>query len=178
MDSSWLEKFSSEMRSLKKSLSSKIGIFSAFETKVIDFEGSLDMPERIYGYADFIYGAIHRLPLAQGDLKDPKENKAHWIAAFQGLLKNPMVDVVAHPMAFLRAKRLRLSPQQQEFVIGRMVSSRKVFEINLKYRVPGEALIRRLKKHGIRFMVGSDSHSVDELKELWSDKNEKENQFN
>lgn len=156
------------MRSLKKGFVSQIDIFSAFETKVTDFNGTLDMPGRVYGYSDFIYGAIHSLPLAEGSLNPSKdETKRLWMAAFQGLLNNPMIDVVAHPMAFLRVKQLKLSSRQQALVIRQMIASRKVFEINFKYKVPGEAVIRFLKKQGIKFTLGSDSHSIAELEKVW-----------
>ena len=43
----------------------------------------------------------------------------------------------------------------------------KIFEINIKYKVPDEEFIRLIKENNVSMVIGSDAHDTKELEKVW-----------
>lgn len=69
---------------------SGVRILKGVEANIMDFEGALDMPERFLSKLELVLAGFHDGCLVPGNVE---ENTRAVIAA----MKNPLVDVIAHP---------------------------------------------------------------------------------
>ena len=131
---------------------SGVRILKGIEANIMDFEGSLDMPEGFLSKLELVLAGFHDGCIVPGSVE---ENTRAVIAA----MKNPLVDVIAHPG----------NPQFQidiEKVVDCAVETGTLIEINNSsfgnarrgsedncYLIAKEA-----KKKGALLTTGSDSH--------------------
>lgn len=67
-----------------------VRILKGVEANIMDFEGSLDLPERHLRNLEIVIASFHDVCIAPGSVE---ENTAALIKA----MKNPYVDIIAHP---------------------------------------------------------------------------------
>ncbi len=166
----WLDKFALEMARLKKVYSGEIGLFSGIEAKVINLEGDVDARPEFFAKVDLVLSAFHRIPKGQDEfLKDDEiindKDKALelWLKAKMRLLENPHVRIVAHPTAILTRHNVSIPHEVKNAVAQKAALYGKVFEVNLKYKVPDPEFIQLLQNHNVRLSVGTDSHGIEEM---------------
>jgi putative hydrolase len=145
-------------------------MFIGIEAKVLDLKGDIDADESFDHQVDLILGSIHRIPnregfysLSKGIVDTPEAIFAHWYTAFCRMIENPRVDVIAHPMAELRALRIQPTTFQKCNIVKQVKISNKILEINVRHEVPDEEMIELVCDSGIPVIVSSDSHSVHDL---------------
>jgi len=168
----WLDKFVIEINRLKKKYENKIKILSGMEAKVIDLNGNIDARPAFFDKIDIILAAFHRIPTINGFL--PKEQISErmnetlecWYKAMLAVLKNPNVDIIAHPTNLLCMYGIDIPFAMKKEIVKSASKNKKIFEINIKHKVPDEEFIKLLKKNNVLMVKGSDAHSIEELKKF------------
>ncbi|WP_055745958.1 PHP domain-containing protein [Brevibacillus choshinensis] len=172
--SDWIEDFSKHMRKVKKIFAKDIYVFSGLEAKVINLEGDIDAAPDVESKVDFLLGSIHRIPFSggyystsKGILDSEQEIYNNWITSFENLLKNPRVDIIAHPLAELKRFHIELSQKQKIEIAELLDGSGKFVEINVRHNAPDQDMIELLRIHKTKVVVSSDSHSMEDLKRYY-----------
>ncbi|CAI8701602.1 PHP domain-containing protein [Brevibacillus sp. IT-7CA2] len=172
--SDWIDDFSEHIYKVKKIFGNDIYVFSGLEAKVINLEGEIDAASNVESKVDFLLGSIHRIPfsggyysISKGILDSEQRIYENWITSFENLLKNPRVDIIAHPLAELKRFHIELSQKQKEEIAELLDTSGKIVEINVKHNVPDQDMIELLRIHKTKVVVSSDSHSIEDLKRFY-----------
>lgn len=128
--------------------SSSVRVVAGFEAKILR-DGSIDCPKE-YAEKYFIVASFHT----------KYADKKVWLDALKTAISNPDVDVLGH-----------LAPED-DFEIGTdevkelaklLVANDKTVELNAKYHRPPKAWLQVFKDAGVRFNLGSDAHSLQEV---------------
>ena len=166
-DSEWYKEYILEIERVRKFVPIEICI--GVEAKIIDFHGNLDIPDDLPKEV-FQIAAIHRITNGEGgyisknntDIIQSEYALECWFKALKGLCENDKVSRIAHPFSMIPF----LKPNLNTFFWNRIESifdnSNYLIELNFKYDnsfVPKSFW----EKYEDRLIVGSDSHSIDEL---------------
>jgi histidinol phosphatase-like PHP family hydrolase len=145
--SEWIPDYLREIEEQAGSTSS-VRVVAGFEAKILR-DGSIDCPKE-YAEKYFIVASFHT----------KYADKNVWMDALKTAISNPDVDVLGH-----------LAPEDG-FEIGTgevrelaqlIVANDKVVELNAKYHRPPKAWLQAFKDAGVRFNLGSDAHSLQEV---------------
>ena len=133
---------------------SKIRVISGLEVN-INADASLQVPDEVLAKHEVVLVSIHT-----SFRQDQEEMTARIIKA----LKNPYVDIFAHPTGRLLLEREGIEADwEQIFKVA--ANAGKFIEINAypnRLDLP-DALIREAKRFGVRFSIGTDSHQIAQL---------------
>ena len=143
-----------------------------FEAKVIDQEGNLDIPFEIQNLKNVsIVAAIHRIPIGKREYIRRKEINVDLETSFENLIKsieslkkNSYINRIAHPNSLLEYfsdDMVNYYWQKLDYLLSTTQIS---LELNAKYNYP-KIPVNLLRKHILKSVVGSDSHSVQDLEE-------------
>jgi HisJ family histidinol phosphate phosphatase len=168
--SAWTNDYLFEISQMQKKYSSKIKIFPGFETKLINHNGELDINESLYGQGVRIVAAIHRIPLGNGEyirgsqIGDNIElSKKIWLISFKSLINNKRINAIAHPFSLFSQMNIKKYDDKWWETISHIIDLMPFkIEYNVKYdndMVPEWIW----KKHIHKLVLGSDSHSTDEI---------------
>jgi histidinol phosphatase-like PHP family hydrolase len=97
----------------------------------------------------------------------PRAYMAHHIADFERLAAEMPVDIFAHPTLVPIPLR-RLPPEElwseeyEERAATALARAGIAFEISSRYK-PHERIVRRMRDAGVRFSLGSDGHTFDQV---------------
>lgn len=120
------------------------------EAKVLDVNGNLDVSESVLKTADVVYAAYHR----------GKFTNKTYVKSVCNMLKNPVVDVWAHPFRYAVDNNLDISESDLLNIHKKIFLSEVLFEINLseinKY-------VARFDFSQIKRIIGYDLHNKDEF---------------
>ena len=171
-ETNWLDEFVAEIDRLKIKYGDKIKMLSGIEAKVVNLKGNIDAKSEFFGKVDIVLAAFHRIPTTNGFI--PKEyiskrkNEAldYWHQTMLAVLKNPNVDIIAHPTNLLCIHNIIIPFAMKKEIAKAANKNEKIFEINIKYEVPDEELMRLLRKNNVSMVRGSDAHDVEEMKEI------------
>lgn len=134
----------------------RLKILSGCEAKVMDLDGSLDVSEEILSKVEIVIASFHSFPYA---------DKADFLKALYGALRNPSVDIWGHPLTFLR----NISPTAPELhgIIRECIKRRVLIEDSLvqAYQNP-PSFLEACKELGATIVVNSDAHDIYSLKRL------------
>lgn len=144
-----------EIEEAKKRFSSKIIL--GCETKVLDEDGDLDASEKFFKKSEIVLGAFHGVIF---------ENKESFLRALKNMIKNPYVDVWAHPGLFYLRQNFNLSKEEMDEITKLCAKNKVLMEINLKYNLPEKKLLNQAKKNKVKFIFGLDAHSIKDLELL------------
>lgn len=168
--SAWVPAYANHLERLKLTYRNKIRVYSGIEAKVLTLDGDIDADPSFYPLVDLVLGSIHRIPKPGGFYASadaahtPKSRIAeHWLAAFDGMLNNPNVDIIAHPLSELVKFGIDSGMLPIPQIADRIAISGKILELNVRYNSPDEPIIRHAAERGVPFLISSDSHSVDAL---------------
>ena len=168
----WLDDFCDEIRRLKKKYNGKIKVLSGIEAKVIDLQGNIDARSEFFDNVDIVLASFHRIPTSHGFMpreqisKKKYEALEYWHKAMLNVLKNPNVDIIAHPTNLLKIHDIAISYLVKKEIAESANKNDKIFEINIKYDVPDKEFIGLLEENNVMMARGSDAHHIRELKEL------------
>jgi putative hydrolase len=167
----WVKEYAKRLRELKEANCHRIRLFSGIEAKVINLQGDIDAHPSFDGLVDLILGSVHSIPSGSGYYHRGDVNAAnvhqvveHWFQAFSNLLKNPRVDIIAHPFAELKEFGISPCSDKMENALRLLAESGKIVEINVRHEAPNQSVIDLLHHQHVPFVVSSDSHSVEDLK--------------
>ncbi len=184
--SDWVTEYAKRISQLKETYRSQIMLLSGIEAKVTNLNGNIDAHPSFFSMVDLVLGSMHRIPKSKGyyhlsnlrqsavkgstiepssiSKKSHNQIVDHWFQAFSNMLRNPHVDIVAHPLAELKEFGIMLSDGQKEEVAKLLVESGKIIEFNVRHQVPDQVLLNFLVLHDVPLTISSDSHSVTDLK--------------
>lgn len=144
--SDWIPKYLDEIDRISRD--HVIKIIAGFEAKIL-IDGSVDCPEE---YADkyFLIASFHTT----------YHDKQVWIQALQTAIENPNVDVIGH---IAPEPSFTLESNEIEQLANLIVENNKIVELNVKYHRPPKEWIQIFRKNSVRFHLGSDAHSLEEI---------------
>lgn len=167
--SDWVDRFSREMERLRGAYAGRIAVLSGLEAKCLNFNGDLDISAEAAESVDFVVGAMHRIPDADGfmkseDLASNAEVALHnWKASVSAMLGNPAVDVWAHPGRLLLLHGIDIAPEIWNELSAIATSNRRFAELTVsspeRFRIPSDIL----RRNGVRVIPASDCHRLMEL---------------
>lgn len=135
-------------------------ILRGCEANIIDFDGNIDIPERIQKYLDIMIASLHDVCMEPGS----KEENTR---ALLKVMDNPNVHIIGHPgnPAF---------PIDEDAVVKKAKEKDIMIELNNSSFVtsrPGskevcKRIAKLCKKHGTKIMIGSDAHTCFHIGEF------------
>lgn len=144
--SDWIPEYLNEIQHI--SSNSNIETIAGFEAKIL-IDGSIDCPQN---YADkyFLIASFHTR----------YDDKQVWLRALEKAIENPNVEVIGH---IAPEPSFSLKPNEIAELADLIVQNDKIVELNVKYHRPPKDWIQIFKKNNVRFHLGSDAHSLDEI---------------
>jgi putative hydrolase len=147
--SDWIPRYLAEITAESAVVSSsKLKLITGFEAKILR-DGSIDCCEE-YSRNHFIVASFHTI---FGD-------KRMWIEALNSAIQNPDVDVIGH---LAPEPTFDLDEEELSELASLIFSNHKIIELNAKYHRPPPRWILKFKEHHVRFHLGSDAHSLQEI---------------
>ena len=147
--SDWVPRYLGEIRAETAGASSnKLKVIPGFEAKILR-DGSIDCCKE-YSRNYFIVASFHSI----------FGNKREWIEALKSAIQNPDVDVIGHLAA---EPTFDLNDDELSELASLIFSNRKVIELNAKYHRPPARWLLKFKEHDVRFHLGSDAHSLEQI---------------
>jgi putative hydrolase len=162
----WFPRFAEEIRALP---ASGCRPFVGVETRVADYDGSIDCAREVVSDCDFVLASVHRLPGRNGGISNfgdftPEEavDLEHRLA--EAVLDNPDVDILGHAFGMC-FKRYKISPPEEliRSVIKKSALKRVAFEVNVHYHPEPWKLIEWCREAGAIISLGSDAHTVENV---------------
>jgi histidinol phosphatase-like PHP family hydrolase len=132
-------------------------LLSGCEAKVLNLEGDLDVPDHVVDSCDVVTGVFHGFKYT---------DKSSYLNALLSMLKNPIVNIWGHPTLFAQKNGLSLNLDEIETIVSTCVDNDVLIEINTKYSLPSEDFLKTALNFNAKFVIGSDSHSIDDLLNL------------
>jgi putative hydrolase len=126
----------------------KLKVIPGFEAKILK-DGSIDCCEQ-YSKDHFIVASFHSV---FGD-------KRIWIEALKSAIQNPDVDVIGH---LAPEPTFDLNDWELSDLASLISSNLKIIELNAKYHRPPPKWLLKFKEQNVRFHLGSDAHSLQEI---------------
>ena len=123
-------------------------IISGFEAKILS-DGSVNCKEQ-YSENYFLIASFHNI---YGD-------KQIWINALYKAIENPDVNVIGH---IAPEPTFTLEKDEVDTLASMIARNNKIVEINAKYHRPPPGWILAFKKKGVKFHLGSDAHSLQQI---------------
>ena len=147
--SDWVPRYLDEIRAETAAASSnKLKVIPGFEAKILR-DGSIDCCEG-YSREHFIVASFHS---TFGD-------KRIWIEALKSAIQNPDVDVIGH---LAPEPTFDLNEEELSELASLIFSNHKIIELNAKYHRPPPRWLLKFKEQNVRFHLGSDAHSLQEI---------------
>ena len=125
-----------------------VKVIPGFEAKILS-DGNIDCREEI-ARDYFIIASFHT----------KYHDKAIWINALTKAIENKYVNVIGHlsPESSFQIDSIEI----EEFA-ELLIKHGKIVELNAKYQMPPESWIKIFIKRGVKFHLGSDAHSLNEI---------------
>jgi putative hydrolase len=156
--SDWIPKYLKEIELHKKDDNNNninssnnnfdLKVISGFEAKILA-DGSINCPEE-YSKDYFLIASFHNV---YGD-------KEVWLNALKRAIENPDVNVIGH---IAPEPMFKLESSEVDTLASLIVENKKIVELNAKYHRPPSEWILIFKKRGVKFHLGSDAHSLQQI---------------
>lgn len=130
----------------------ELTILTGCEAKVLE-NGDIDVSSDVIQECDIVLMAFHSFP----------DDKAKYLNALMKALTNPIVDIWAHPGLLPSCKGNQLTDEEVTEVLNLARDNEVLIEINRKYHLPPARWFQIGRKHEMKFVRGSDIHSVREM---------------
>ncbi|MGI0020446.1 MAG: PHP domain-containing protein [Nitrososphaera sp.] len=142
--SEWIPDYLGEI----EQASTRVRVVTGFEAKILR-DGSIDCPKE-YAEKYFLVASFHT---KYGD-------KKVWMDALKTATANPDVDVLGHLAA---EDGFDIGMDEVRELARLIVANDKIVELNAKYQRPSKPWLQVFKDSGVRFNLGSDAHSLQEV---------------
>ena len=148
--SDWIPRYLAELRAETAAAanSNELKLIPGFEAKILR-DGSIDCCEE-YSKDYFIVASFHTI---FGD-------KRIWIEALRSTIQNPHVNVIGH---LAPEPTFDLNDEELSELASLLFSNHKIIELNAKYHRPPPRWLLKFIEHQVRFHLGSDAHSLEEI---------------
>ena len=124
------------------------------ELNILDYNGSLDLDERIYKSQDICIASFHELTLKPGSKEENTK-------AYLGAMQCPYVDIIGHPddgNVPVDFDELAKEARQMNVMLEVNNSSLAAAHYRLNTRENLIEMLKMCEKHGTMISIGSDSH--------------------
>ena len=125
-----------------------VKVIPGFEAKILS-DGNIDCREEI-ARDYFIIASFHT----------KYHDKAIWINALTKAIENKYVNVIGH---LSPESSFQIDSKEIEEFAELLIKHGKIVEINAKYQMPPESWIKIFIRRGVKFHLGSDAHSLNEI---------------
>ena len=125
-----------------------VKVIPGFEAKILS-DGNIDCREEI-ARDYFIIASFHT----------KYHDKAIWINALTKAIENKYVNVIGH---LSPESSFQIDSKEIEEFAELLIKYGKIVELNAKYQMPPESWIKIFIKRGVKFHLGSDAHSLNEI---------------
>ena len=147
--SDWVPRYLAEIKAETAGANgNKLKVIPGFEAKILR-NGSIDCDEEC-SKNYFIVASFHTV----------FGNKREWIDALNNAIQNPDVNVIGH---LAPEPTFDLNDNELSDLASWIFSNRKLIELNAKYHRPPARWLLKFKEHGVRFHLGSDAHSLEQI---------------
>ena len=139
-----------------------VRIYAGTEAKIMDFEGSLDLPESVLKKMDYVIASLHIPCIRPGSARENTD-------ALIGAMKNPYVKIIGHPDDDRYPLEYgRLIPAALEHKVALEVnnSSFKARSGRQNARKNVSAWLAAAKEYRLPIILGSDAHICCDVGEL------------
>ncbi|RLJ08495.1 MAG: hypothetical protein DRP16_01325 [Candidatus Aenigmatarchaeota archaeon] len=153
-DDSTLSNFCIEIEKIRKKFST-LKILIGCEAKVTDKKGNLTASIKDMEKCDVVLGSFKGVP---------SRNKETLLTALKNMIKNPSVDIWAHPSSFF--ERCALTQKEIEEVIDLCIKNKVLIENNINHNYKMPRFIEFAKDMGAEIVTGSDAHNTAELRKI------------
>lgn len=136
----------------------EILVLAGIEANVINRYGGLDVEDDFIKKIDLLSIGIHDIEESYlGDI-------AHeYLLRATRAIERQRIDVFCHPFFFNVDLLPSLSWDEIEDFVDLAAAKNVAMEVNVKYKVPGEDLIKLCLKKGVKLSIGSDAHRISEV---------------
>ena len=169
-NSEWYSSFVEYINTLRESYKNKIRIFHGIETKVLSMWGDLDATQEMLDTAELILGSVHRFPpscVVNPEWKTNQKEENFAEIEFQlskAIIKNPSVDVLAHPGGmFMRKFNKQFPKRYLEDLLDLANKTNTAVEINSSYLKDHYLDMDLFSRKNPYVSLGSDAHSKEDL---------------
>lgn len=174
-NSTWVDRYIDEIHRLSEKYYGLIKVSVGVETKIIDFKGTLDCSDSLItnNLVEKV-AAIHRIPSHNGSFirrveisDNPEMALKYYLQTIEGLKNNPYVNRLAHPFSLFDSFKITEKDIKRWRQIGDILERLTIpFELNVKYN---NRIVPTLlwKKNVHKIVIGSDSHSTNDLRERY-----------
>lgn len=137
-----------------------IQVLAGMEANIINPDGEIDLDEGLVKRLDIVVMGLHKLRSLS---HLPAELAREYLQAVMNAMERQRVDILAHPFQFHRYLAPYLSLGEiEEF--AKLAAAREIaIEVNSKYRVPDEGLLRACLHEGVKLSIGTDAHTAAEV---------------
>jgi putative hydrolase len=125
-----------------------VKVIPGFEAKILS-DGNIDCREEI-AKDYFIIASFHT----------KYHDKAIWINALTKAIENKYVNVIGH---LSPESSFQIDSNEIEEFAELLIKHGKIVELNAKYQMPPESWIKIFMQRGVKFHLGSDAHSLNEI---------------
>jgi len=135
-------------------------VLIGMEANIVGTDGEIDLDEWVVEKLDVVVVGLHRL----GSFgHQPEELAREYLSAVMNVVKRQRVDILAHPFQFHRYLATHLSQDEIDEFVKLAAEKEVAIELNSKYRVPDEDLLRACLREGVKLSIGTDAHTVAEV---------------
>lgn len=136
-----------------------IPVLTGMEANVVNVSGAIDLDEEIIKKLDILVIGLHTL----GGAPTQEELAKNYLLAIMNAMRRQRVDVVAHPFRLHSYLAPYLSLEEMDEFVKLAAEKGIAIEINSKYRVPDEELLRACLREGAKLSIGTDAHTAAEV---------------
>jgi putative hydrolase len=165
-DTSWFPKFADEVR--EAGARARLKVFVGCETRIADFNGSLDISDEIRGLCDVVLASVHRFPGPDGKPlafsavpKDEFAGTEYRLAL--GFVRRGGADVLAHPGGMSLRYASGFPDEYYESLMRECRAAGIAIEFNASYMKDFARFAELARAIDPPVSIGSDAHAADEL---------------
>lgn len=175
-DTDWLRGYVKNVNRLKNT--TKVDVFSGIETKLLNGNGDLDMPQDLCGI-DYIYVADHQFPIGEA-CHHPREIRKmiklgkitaesaieELCVATMNAMKRYQNVVIAHLFSVLPKAHLN-EEQVPEDLLREMAETAKQYEVKIeideRWKCPSFRTVSYFKSQNVPILFSTDSHRKETI---------------
>lgn len=163
----WFDDFADAVREAASNYPT-IEVLVGAETKVIDYQGDLDITVDILNKSDIILGSVHSLPDKKGGIIDFSELTPRELAEIEfelakGILKHSPVDVLSHPGGMYSARYGAFPINYLKELMYYAKVNDKAIECSSKYLKNPYDFLSICSEINPAISIGSDAHRAEEV---------------
>lgn len=133
-----------------------LAILLGCEAAVRDVDGTLDVSDDILSCCDIVLAGIH-------DFSQP----GLYVPAILNMLRNPRVDVWAHPTLYSRRQGISLRAADIDRILDCCRDEAVLMELNARHQLPTAEFLEAASQSGVTVVSGSDARYAREVGGHW-----------